>query len=399
MLKYLVRAPEFVAGQVLAYWSKEHLLTTACIEGQGRLIVANGQLEYPVMSHDGWHFNDPRMRWYNPAERKWEIIPNDPAQPDGYYDVRPWMFRKFGLHWVGLPGQHEVFDYEFSWTELELGEGADKGSLVPKPRPKERTKKFYVVGFPYVMVEKEAKTKDNLPVKVTYLLTLRITNPVIALTKSGNWLQKAEGYANEVVRSYIGEFTWDQLISETDEEDSKKREKENFSRRLRALNYGLLGEGDDLHVFPYFPPMPGPGEPPLLLSKLPGIVGKIGVEIESAELLAISLTGEAAAEHQRLTLIETTAARMAKAKRYAVDIDLYEKAMNAGVDALRIIKTKTAEAEGARKRIEAYAENPELAIALLKYDAAAVPGRTILFDIGDVGKKVAGLINAQNQGD
>lgn len=352
MIKLLARGPEFVGGQILASFAKKDTLHTTLKEGQGAIITKNGQFVRPIMSFQGFHFNEPGTDWFDPNIREWEIIRDDPTKPKGYYDRRLWMQSEFGLHWLGLPGMREVFDYEFEWSEkFRTHENGDVSRVIRH----ERTRIFFVAGFPYIIMEEEAKTADNYPVKLVYMVALRIVNPKVALFETVDWLKQAEGFINRVGRSFAGEFTYNELRSETDETDAAKRRRENFSLRVKKLNTLLLDEQDA-----GFCPAP---------NSLTGMIGHIGVAVDSAELLKVVLSGPNAQAHEQITLRETIAKADARAKVLTADADAYSAVMAKGAEAKGIQAIGKAQAEATNLQLEALSKHPELAGPLLQHTA------------------------------
>lgn len=361
---------QFIAGQALSMFAEDDFLVTTNLEGQGKAIVTRGgSFQFLIMDYEGYHYNDPRRPWFDKNQPKWQVLPNEPTQPDDHYEVRPYALRRFGLHWVGLPGMDRVHTYHQEWSEL----ASDKKKYPNGIRDRdEDTQVFMLCAFPYVIVDNEARTSEGLPIEVTYLLTLQIVNPHIALFQTNDWLKQAQGYTNRVVRSFLGSYTWKQLLSETDEADPTRKALENFSTRVEQLSDVLLGqEGKDNPI---------------------GMMQRIGVRAIGAEVIRIRLTGPNASEYEGLTLIEFKTKQTSDALVVEAQAKHDASVLNTNAKAYDTRETGNALAEAEDKLLETYAKNPEIAVERMKYGAYEKAANVTIIEAGTAIDKASEVI-------
>ncbi|MBU0749944.1 SPFH/Band 7/PHB domain protein [Patescibacteria group bacterium] len=370
---------EFLTGYALSQFADSDFFVTDCKEGQGKAIVTNGgSFVKLIMAFEGRHYNHPDLPGYDPSYPRWEVLDNDPSKPDSFYETRHRLLSEFGTHWIGIPGQRKLLSYHQEWLELSSDEIHYPDGIRKRI---EETQIFIVNDFPYVVQDESFYTKDGLPIKVTYLLTLRINNPYIALFDTSDWLKQAESYASRAARSFLGSFSWRELLSETNEEDDKKRMRENFSHPIESLNTKLLSGSN--------------------VTEPVGMKRKIGVTVTGAELLSIELTGATAERNEETTLLvfrseEEALARInaAEAEKREIELLAEANATRVRLDAEAIAHKTMVEGDATANALEAKlkAQNtaPELAEANLKYDAYATATNLNVIDVGEgASKKVA----------
>lgn len=216
--------------------------------GDGKMILKGGEFHDFHISLPGSHLNRPGASYYDPSQRPWEILPNALGTTDYDYDERPDWMKKFGFFPVGIPFQRSVNEEVFEWKE-ESG-----GQIVPR---RELTRKFKVNAFPYVIVQTEVISRDGLPLRLTYIVGLRIINPHKALIETEDWLVQLEAAIQQAVRNWAAGFKIMELISQTDARGSKAKLKENFELEVCKLSdemrtrFGVAVETADLKA-----PMP-----------------------------------------------------------------------------------------------------------------------------------------------
>lgn len=342
---------------VLSAWAKSDFLVTTIDEGTGIMIDRGDSFERLEISMDGYHVNNPRKPWFVDHEPLWEILPDEPGVS---YDTRSWPLRASGTYWVGLPLLSKIHSYQFSWNEYE---DDSTGDLKVNHR-NEDTQVFITSDFAYVMALDEVRTKDNLPVRVEFVLIVRMTNPKLALVDSNNWIIQLRAYVERLARNFVGSFTYNQLRSETDEAVDLK--KENFSLPVRNLTLELPDEDD-------------PAAPK-------GTKGEIGITIKSANLNKIVLTGQAAAEYERLSILEYETEQEAKAtvSTSVAAATAYVNDARAKATGIEAIGTATATASTAQ--INALKNDPAMAALLLMNDAVKSPGagKVVLLDLASL---------------
>ncbi len=372
---------------VFSGWADDDYIFTKIDEGTGKIINKGSSFHRIIMSFEDHHLNDPSKPWFDKDKPRWEILenkegvsylckpwfpkkflPKHTEYPANHYDNRPWLLREFGLYWVGLPKMREIRSYEFSWNEYQRQEEGD-GDLAIKSR-KADTKIFKANDFAYVMVLKDAKTADNLTVRVEFVTVVRITNPKKALIDSDDWLVQLESYIDRQARSFIGTFTYDELRSETDE--SEHGDSEDFSKRMRDLTDRLPDESTDTAQ---------------------GTKGTIGITVYSANLEKIVLTGQHAIENERLSIAAYQADQEATMTVTASEAEAtaLRNVNGAKADGIRDIGKATAEA--AAMLLDELAKQPEMAEIHLRNDALKSPGagKVIAVDMPSVAKIIEKL--------
>ena len=384
----LLASTAIVAPFALRAAASANIGYTTIQGGEGKIVVAGGDFVRAIISFPGHHINDPNKRWcYDSKMPAWEILENDPALPFDYYDDRNPFTKYVGGHWVGIPGLRSVYSYVFEWSEQQLDqEGAtvEVGAYKIRARS-EDTDHFICNDFPYIIVDKDARTKGNVPVVIIYQLTLRINNPKKAFFETDDWMQTISGLTNGEARNFIGEFTPEQLLSNTDETNPALRDKENFTKRIIDLK--LMMPRDKL-------------EPPSDPSRF-GTSGRYGVTPVAAEMLAIMPAGEAGAAVIEALTAEFRAQREALAEKARgqgiADFTRLTKAAEAdgirmvkAAEADGILKTEGATARGRLANIAAMEKNPRLAALLLGTKALEGAGTKWVVGGGSVANDVVG---------
>ncbi|HEY4524410.1 MAG TPA: SPFH domain-containing protein [Candidatus Paceibacterota bacterium] len=201
---------------------------TFCPGGEIVSIVKGKEPKRFIMSHKGFHLNDPEDRNnFDDKYDRWDVIKNDwrklPAgatlngYDEGWKDNRNWLEKKFGIYWVGIFPLIQVYRYFFQWAEVQQKETPPGQEGKPGLTVKVRGENVYSIFakvFPYLMELEEAPTSGGLPVKMRYVLNIRCINPLKALFWVDNWLAKTQTAANENARNYVGGSTYKHLLSE-----------------------------------------------------------------------------------------------------------------------------------------------------------------------------------------
>ncbi len=255
--------------------------------GDGKMIKRGGEFHDFIISLPGYRLNRPGTRYYDSKFPAWEIVKNGPQQKDSSYDHRLKWMRDFGYFWVGIPGQRSINEEIFAWRE----EAPSEPEGIAR---KELTRIFKVNSFPYLMVDTEILTSDKLGVKVIYVVALRINNPYKALIATEDWLVQIEAALSQAVRNFVGSFTFESLISLTDEKEKEAQLKENFSKMILTLNTHLFGEEES--------------------DPESGTTKKYGVTIEAAKLKRVIPYGEDAQAHLRALNLKFRTEKDAEAK-------------------------------------------------------------------------------------
>ncbi len=355
-----------VAFVVFPWLAKENVLFTTVKEGTVKAIMRGKSFDRFILRFAGYHLNDPKQSekpWYKPDRAEWQVVYHGSGNKSGFsgdetkddhYDDRSWLLKHLGLYWVGWPWANSVYVYQFEWNETytEKEEGTEK--VLPRA---EATDFIYVADFTYAIVTEGAETKDRLPTNELTLVTVAIRNPYRALFSGEDWMRRITAAINRHVRNFVGDRDFQELIS------SKKENWTDFSQPVIKLTEEL---SDDL-------PKDDPKTKPPY-----GLQGRYGVEIRTADLQTIDLSGVAKKEHQEATTREYVARQDAKATLLTGQ---------AGADVIKMRGDKEAEALSARLAV--IKEHGVTGIALAGYDAVVEsskgPGKTIIWGNNPLG--------------
>lgn len=341
---------------------EENIFFTTVKEGTAKAVMRGKSFERFIVAFAGYHLNDPsQLSYYRPEFPDWEVLYHGKDNPNGFtgndmkddrYDKRSGLLKHLGLHWVGWPWAHSIYVYAFEWNETITERETGKEKILPRA---EATDFIYVADFTYAVKTDSAETKDRLPTDELTLVTVAIRNLYRALFSGEDWMRRVTSAINRLVRDFVGKEDFEPLISS----DLSK-----FSKDIVDLT-------DEL---PDDKPQPAPR----------GLKGRYGVEIRTADLQTIELSGAA----QELNQKATTEAYVAKQE--AVAIELKGKA-EANVTQMK----GTTEAEALRARLTVIKDHGEAGIALAGYDAVVEsskgPGKTIIWANNPLGP-LAGML-------
>lgn len=348
----------FAIVVVLFPWlAEESILFTKVREGTVKAIMRGDSFERFVMSFAEHHLNDPEKPWHDAARPDWEVIHH--GRDADRYDDRSWILRHLGLYWVGWPWRASVYIYQFEWNETFTERSSGKEKVLPRAEP---TDFIYVADFTYAIVTEEAETKDRLPTDELTLATVAVRNPYRALFSGEDWMRRITAAINRHVRDFVGGQTFEELI--------EAKSSDEFSAPIIELNERL--------------PDDKPGQQPN------GLKGRYGVEIRTADLQTIALSGEG----KRLSQEATT-------KKYVATQEA-EATLLAGKAKAEVIKqVGTSEAESLEARLKVIKDHGEAGLALAGYDAiqesSKGPGNTIVWANNPLGG-LAGLLNPTAKG-
>jgi len=278
---------------------------------------------------------------------------------DSRYDERPWWLTHLGLHWIGWPWAHSIYVYGFEWNETITEKGTGKEKILPRA---EASDFIYVADFTYAVKTDSAETKDRLPTDELTLVTVAIRDPYRALFSGEDWMRRLTSAINRLVRNFVGDEDFEKLVSSKDWD--------KFSKEIIDLSEELPDDAGR--------PLPH------------GLKGRYGVEIRTADLQTIELSGDA----QELNQKATTEAYVAKQE--AVAIELKGKA-EANVTQMKGVT----ETEALRARLTVIKDHGEAGTALAGYDAVVEsskgPGKTIIWANNPLGP-LAGMLKPETKG-
>jgi hypothetical protein len=281
----LLGASMFVGVPSFLQWlAKENIFVTTVKEGAVKAIMRGDSLDHFIISFAGYHLSDQRKMQCTDCQ-EWEVLYHGKWK-DEEYDDRWWLLKKFGLYWVGWPWVNSVYVYGFEWNETHTDKNG-KEQVLPRA---EATDFIYVADFTYTFLTEEAETKDRLPTDERTLVTIAIRNPYRALFSGENWMRRVTAAINRYARNFVGSKNFQQLISPKGKEGWKE-----FSSQIISLNEDL--PDDDR----------AKGKPPF------GTKDRYGVEIRTADLQTIELSGDVKTRDQEATTKVYVAAQEAKA--------------------------------------------------------------------------------------
>lgn len=289
----VVLAPFF-----LKWLGEENILVTTVKEGTAKAIMRGKSFERFIMAFAGYHLNDPTKSWYKPNFPDWEVLYHGKGNrhgftytQDDFYDDRSFILKHLGLYRVGWPWANNVYVYAFEWNETYTdSEGKEK--VLPRA---EATDFIFVTDFTYAIVTQEAETRDLLPTDERTLVTVAVRNPYRALFSGEDWMRRITAVINRHVRNFVGSKTYEELISHDDANAATASDWTDFSAPIIALNTKL--PDDDV------------ANPPN------GLQGRYGVEIRTADLQNLDLSGDGKKSHQEAATTAYVARQQAAAKR------------------------------------------------------------------------------------
>jgi hypothetical protein len=236
----LVTTAVSLAGGLLAYGfgtyglAKTKMYFTAPKEGTAEFVMKGNASDRVIVVWEGRRARGiPLLRPENPADptspvkavpySEYDIIdeattPNDEkaSLPGFAYYLNPlhWM-EPFGIYWASPNPFYHIYRYDFVWTEEEQDA---QGNIIPRAR--RATKEAGTEGqTPYIRLNdanyfffvNNVKTKGNVPLKFTLLVTLRIKNPYKALFLGEDWLLRTGGAISDMTIRYAGALEYEEV--------------------------------------------------------------------------------------------------------------------------------------------------------------------------------------------
>jgi len=369
----LAAAALFAVAFGLFWLGDGNILVTKVPEGRAKFVMRGEEFSHLLLHREGYHVNDPNKPWYREDKPQWDMLSNtwddfprhrrgSKQELDRMYDDRFFLLRMVGLYWVGLYPFKSIYRYEFTWNEVRISESTGEEELVTR---REWTDHVRVVDYTYAMRLKEAETRNNIPLDVDYATTAEMVNPVKAIFAVDDWMTRVSASTNRVTRNFIGRFEYDELVSETNQEEgSAKREEENFSKPQRHLTSKL------------------PDDDPDAAEDQRGLYGHYGIVIKAADLMSISITEGP----MREKFLEATTQKYT-ADQGAYEVEVMGKAKAAadlaeGTAAAKVITLKgEAQANALKARLEVLSTSGRLGELLIQVDAMAADqsGKTVIW--------------------
>lgn len=206
-----------------------------------------------------------------------EVIPK--ITPKKYY--KRWNF--FGMYWVGIPPFKGIYKYEMEWKDYE---NTDNGYKIT-PR-KEETPYLFAKRVSYAVTLKAAETSEQYPVDIDFVFFAEAKNAYKPIFASYKAFQQIQEYIIATATTFIKASTFASLNLEKSLKDHEV-EREGFSKAISSLTDKINGEAS-------------------------GILEKYGYVIEGAQILSITIVGEAAAKISEATMKVAIAEQNKQAK-------------------------------------------------------------------------------------
>lgn len=194
--------------------SRYDICFTQLEEGVAKGVMRGETLDHFLMHWKGHYLYDPRRSYYDPRYPKWEMYKlsdsNSHISSYAWWQIHWRFFERWGVYWYGLYPFKKIYVYRFIWNEHHIGTDGKEGSLYRD----ENTDFIFVKPFAYWIKLREARDKNNLPLDLDYLLTVRINNPYKALFDIDDWLGRATADANNEAKVHVGGSSIEELRTE-----------------------------------------------------------------------------------------------------------------------------------------------------------------------------------------
>jgi hypothetical protein len=184
-----------------------NLFFTQVDEGRAKAIKRNGRFIFAVMSYSGHTF---RVDTPNPPtiqEEMWDVVPF-PAGAHGRWYL-PFLTN---IRWIGFPPFSAVHIYRFKWTSLEQGQ-QDEHGLESLYKTSEKMIDYILVQDDvYVSQIPTVECSDKIPLNLSLVVGLRVTNVFKALFRVEQWLEASLNVINARMRDFVAARSYDEVI-------------------------------------------------------------------------------------------------------------------------------------------------------------------------------------------
>lgn len=135
-----------------------------------------------------------------------------------------------GLKWIGIPGIYSVYEYTFRWATVkpqkEIGEQIER---ITKP-----LKHILVKDYVYLGEVKGAETKSLVPLDISFLVVIRVTNPYKALFRVHDWIDAVMSRIEAYFRQFVSGTEYEDLIA--------KKQQMGGEIMIELEKTGILGD-------------------------------------------------------------------------------------------------------------------------------------------------------------
>lgn len=270
------------------------------------------------------------------------------------------LFSILGRHWIGIPGINSIREYTLTWYEYN----EESRKMV---RHTELTKYSFVVPYTYGIHVHEAEDKDGQPVNLDLDFLIKLNNLQTAEFGIDDWQKAIRGFINKQVNNVVGENSFKNLYSETDD-DSSEEEPPKLKKDKREKDLGKITERI------------------LELNKeIPGSKGKTLEDVTGAEILQVMVrTAEFGGENSKELIEASTLKKVAEIKKQAAITESEGKATAIENVAAAKAKEIALEGDAANKVIAGrYAEKAKNKLTVSVAQSEAIgefKGKTLVID-------------------
>jgi regulator of protease activity HflC (stomatin/prohibitin superfamily) len=250
---------------------------TAPAEGTAQAVMKGNTFVRFIMPMKRHFLNEPSDPEYTTLQPLWEVLPSKREEPSKGF---------WGFHWVGLYPIFTIYKYQFRWTEWTQ----PQQTTVNEPKGRDEMTHFiFTKSFTYYSKVTDVKTnsaisgEELIPLDVEYTITVRCTNPYLALFKTDDWLAFVFSVTNNVVRNYVGRRTYADLASELDRQKNRKGQgvSEEFDAERRGEILETANDSLNSQMLIQNERVSGGGYKS-------GLKHTCGITIDSAEIISIS---------------------------------------------------------------------------------------------------------------
>lgn len=191
--------------------AKNDIFFTFVEEGTARIIMKFGGFHKIVMQYENCGLN-----------KEWNVELCKPGK------AKKSLFG--GLKWVGIPGIYSVYEYTFRWATVkpqkEIGEQIER---IIKP-----LKHILVKDYVYFGEIKGAETKSLVPLDISFLVVIRVTNPYKALFRVHDWIDAVMSRIEAYFRQFVSGTEYEDLIA--------KKQQMGGEIMIELEKTGILGD-------------------------------------------------------------------------------------------------------------------------------------------------------------
>lgn len=270
-----------------------------CQEGQARPVTWNKQFSKFIMSYAGFCFEgelaEPKFR-RNEAEY-WEVVKD--TRPQKKKSIKK-LFD--GIYKIGLPPFAEIQRYKMTWIEWGYPKKADGTVSIEKtPIPHEEIISHILVQDDVYFVRiLSAETSEGVPFDISFLLTIKITNPYKAMYRVQHWLEAVTNQTEGTTRVFIGTKKASELFTLEENADTK------------AIGKGGLSPTSSEKLLD------------ALKERLADFKKEYGVSVHPIQIQAVEPGGSDAKKYRELLTRKYEAEKEAERTRIVADAEAYK---------------------------------------------------------------------------